>query len=122
MELDERRSLLRSLHVRGNPLVLPNAWDAASALAVVEAGFAAVATSSSAVAESLGYEDGEGAPAEVGGQPAPARAVLRGVGVHDPGRQVRAQGAETAAAAEGGEIRQDRPVPFWPVADERRPP
>ncbi|HXJ62414.1 MAG TPA: isocitrate lyase/phosphoenolpyruvate mutase family protein [Actinomycetota bacterium] len=63
MELDERRSLLRSLHVRGNPLVLPNAWDAASALAVVEAGFAAVATSSSAVAESLGYEDGEGAPA-----------------------------------------------------------
>ena len=64
MELDERCSLLRSLHVRGNPVVLPNAWDAASARAVVDAGFAAVATSSSAVADALGYEDGEGAPAE----------------------------------------------------------
>jgi len=63
MELAERCARLRSLHVRGDPLVLPNAWDAASALAVVGAGFAAVATSSSAVAESLGYEDGEGAPA-----------------------------------------------------------
>jgi 2-methylisocitrate lyase-like PEP mutase family enzyme len=55
---------LRSLHVPGDPLVLPNAWDAASARAVVAAGFPVVATTSGGVAESLGYEDHEGAPAE----------------------------------------------------------
>lgn len=46
--------LLRSLHVPGTPLVLPNAWDAGTARLVAEAGFPVVATSSAAVAES-GY-------------------------------------------------------------------
>lgn len=43
--------------------MLPNAWDVPSALAVVAAGFPVVATSSGAVAATLGYEDHEGAPA-----------------------------------------------------------
>ena len=43
-------------------LVLPNAWDAASAAVVAEAGFPAVATASAAVSAMLGYPDGEGAP------------------------------------------------------------
>ena len=60
--LEERCALLRSLHVPGTPLVLPNAWDAASARAVAAAGFPVVATSSGAVAEALGYEDEEAAP------------------------------------------------------------
>jgi 2-methylisocitrate lyase-like PEP mutase family enzyme len=51
---------LRELH-RGF-LVLPNAWDVASARAVVEAGFPVVATSSAAVARSLGYDDHEDMP------------------------------------------------------------
>jgi 2-methylisocitrate lyase-like PEP mutase family enzyme len=55
---------LRDLHRPGNPLILPNVWDAGSARIVAAAGFAAVATSSAAVAESLGYPDGEAAPAE----------------------------------------------------------
>lgn len=50
---------LRELHVPGEPLVLPNAWDADSARLVVEAGFPVVATSSAAVAATLGYADGE---------------------------------------------------------------
>lgn len=54
--------LLRSLHVPGRPLVLPNAWDAGTARLVVEAGFPVVATSSAAVAESLGYGDHQDAP------------------------------------------------------------
>lgn len=54
-------ALLRSLHVPGRPLVLPNVWDAGTARLVVEAGFPVVATSSAAVAESLGYGDHEGA-------------------------------------------------------------
>ena len=62
--LANRCELLRSLHVPGDPLVLPNAWDASSARAVVAAGFPVVATTSGGVAESLGYEDHEGAPGE----------------------------------------------------------
>jgi 2-methylisocitrate lyase-like PEP mutase family enzyme len=54
--------LLRSLHVPGAPLVLPNAWDVASAQAVVAAGFPVIATTSGGVAAALGYDDHEGAP------------------------------------------------------------
>jgi 2-methylisocitrate lyase-like PEP mutase family enzyme len=60
--LESRCDLLRSLHVPGTPLVLPNAWDVASARAVVAAGFPVVATTSRGVAGSLGYEDHERAP------------------------------------------------------------
>ncbi|MEV4620035.1 isocitrate lyase/phosphoenolpyruvate mutase family protein [Asanoa sp. NPDC049573] len=48
----------RSLHRAGQPLVLPNAWDAASARLIEEAGAAAVATTSAGVAWSLGAGDG----------------------------------------------------------------
>jgi 2-methylisocitrate lyase-like PEP mutase family enzyme len=54
---------LRKLHVPGNPLVLPNVWDVPSARAVVAAGFPVVATTSAGVAEALGYDDHERAPA-----------------------------------------------------------
>lgn len=57
--------LFRALHhVRpgGTPLVLPNAWDPVSARLVADAGFAAVATSSGAVARVLGYDDGQLTP------------------------------------------------------------
>src|SRR6476660_7389615 len=63
-DLDGRCNLLRSLHRRGDPLLLPNAWDVATAKAVVAAGYAVVATTSWAVAAALGYEDGERAPAD----------------------------------------------------------
>ncbi|HEY8526922.1 MAG TPA: isocitrate lyase/phosphoenolpyruvate mutase family protein [Acidimicrobiales bacterium] len=54
---------LRALHVPSTPLLLPNAWDAATARAVVAAGFPVVATTSGGVANALGYDDHEGAPA-----------------------------------------------------------
>lgn len=53
---------LRALHTPGKPLVLPNAWDAESARLVAAAGFLVVATSSTALAASLGYADGHDAP------------------------------------------------------------
>ncbi|GAA1350664.1 isocitrate lyase/PEP mutase family protein [Saccharothrix algeriensis] len=59
----EKAAALRALHVPGDPLVLPNAWDAASARVVAEL-FPAVATASAAVAPSLGYDDGEDMPAD----------------------------------------------------------
>ncbi|MFI7078031.1 isocitrate lyase/phosphoenolpyruvate mutase family protein [Micromonospora sp. NPDC049903] len=58
----DRANALRALHHPGDPLVLPNTWDAGSARAVADAGFPAVATGSAAVAESLGYADGERTP------------------------------------------------------------
>jgi 2-methylisocitrate lyase-like PEP mutase family enzyme len=46
------------LHQGPLPFVLPNAWDVPSALALVEAGFLAVGTTSFGVASSLGRPDG----------------------------------------------------------------
>jgi 2-methylisocitrate lyase-like PEP mutase family enzyme len=63
-DLESRCDRLRSLHVPGTPLVLPNAWDVASARAVAAAGFPVVATTSMGVAASLGYEDHERAPGD----------------------------------------------------------
>ncbi|WP_432875481.1 isocitrate lyase/PEP mutase family protein [Kribbella sp. CA-245084] len=63
-ELQQQCELLRSLHRPGNPLLLPNAWDAATARAVVAAGYPVVATTSWGVAAALGYEDDEGAPGD----------------------------------------------------------
>jgi len=71
--------LLRSLHTPGDPLLLPNAWDVATARAVVAAGFPVVATTSWGVAESLGFEDDERAPAEE--MLAAAARIARGVDV-----------------------------------------
>jgi 2-methylisocitrate lyase-like PEP mutase family enzyme len=58
-DLQSRCDVLRSLHRPGTPLLLPNAWDVATAKAVVAAGFPVVATTSFGVAETLGYEDHE---------------------------------------------------------------
>jgi len=58
-------SALRAMHAGPRPLVLPNVWDPVSARAFAEAGFGALATSSSAVAATLGYSDGETPAAEM---------------------------------------------------------
>jgi 2-methylisocitrate lyase-like PEP mutase family enzyme len=50
---------LRKLHYGPRILILPNAWDAISALIVEDAGFPAVATTSAGVAAALGYPDGQ---------------------------------------------------------------
>ena len=62
--LAEAAERLRSLHAGSEPLVLPNAWDAATARAVVEAGFPVVATTSAGVSGALGWADGEATPAD----------------------------------------------------------
>jgi hypothetical protein len=62
--LQSRCDLLRSLHVPSRPLLLPNAWDAATARAVVTAGLPVVATTSAGITAALGYQDHERAPRE----------------------------------------------------------
>ncbi|MFC9083316.1 isocitrate lyase/phosphoenolpyruvate mutase family protein [Streptomyces sp. NPDC057062] len=51
---------LRSLTEEGAILVLPNAWDAASATQIAAAGAKAIATTSAGVAWALGRNDGQG--------------------------------------------------------------
>lgn len=55
----EKSERLRKLHQGPRILVLANAWDVASARIMEEAGFPAIATTSSGVAASLGYPDGQ---------------------------------------------------------------
>lgn len=55
--LAAKAAQLLAAHHQSQPLLLPNAWDAASARAVEAAGFGFVATSSRAVAQVLGEPD-----------------------------------------------------------------
>ena len=55
----------KALHVPGDPVILPNAWDVPSARVIAKTGFPALATSSVAMANSLGHADGEQTPPDV---------------------------------------------------------
>ncbi len=57
--LARKAELLRSLHHGPNVLLLPNAWDAATARILEEAGYPAVATTSAGIAFLRGYPDGQ---------------------------------------------------------------
>jgi len=59
-----RAEAFHQLHQAPDVLVLPNAWDVASAVIVAEAGAKAIATSSAAVAWALGYADGDLLPVD----------------------------------------------------------
>ena len=59
MDQKTKAEAFAALHHTGEILILPNAWDAASAAVMADAGAKAVATSSAAVAWSHGYPDGD---------------------------------------------------------------
>jgi 2-methylisocitrate lyase-like PEP mutase family enzyme len=50
------------LHQRKEPLLIANAWNAKSAQLIEKNGYDAIATSSGAISDSLGYPDGEKIP------------------------------------------------------------
>ena len=54
-----RAEIFRDLHHAEHILLLPNAWDVATARVFEAAGFPAVATTSAGIANALGYPDGE---------------------------------------------------------------
>lgn len=60
--LREKAERLRQLHRTGRPLILPNAWDAGSAVVFAAAGCPALATSSAGIAFAAGFPDGERMP------------------------------------------------------------
>lgn len=55
----EKAEQFRKLHRGPRILVLPNAWDVASARILEELGYPAIATTSAGIAFSLGYPDGQ---------------------------------------------------------------
>lgn len=58
-EQREKANRFHELHHGPHILILPNAWDAASAKVFERSGFGAVATTSAGIAASYGYPDGE---------------------------------------------------------------
>ena len=59
-----RAEFFHQLHAGPAPLMLPNAWDAASARVIENAGAKAIATTSAGMAWALGYPDGEQLPVQ----------------------------------------------------------
>ena len=68
MNAKQKAEQFASLHIKGKPVILYNAWDAGSAKAIVDSGATAIATSSWSVAEAQGYRDGESIPLAFVGQ------------------------------------------------------
>jgi 2-methylisocitrate lyase-like PEP mutase family enzyme len=60
-----KAQLFASLHRKGDPIILFNAWDAGSAKAVAEAGAKAIATGSASVAAAHGFHDAEALPLDL---------------------------------------------------------
>src|SRR5262245_29357925 len=54
---DSRTAAFADLHRARPGFVMPNAWDAGSALVLASAGFRAIATTSAGIAFSLGKQD-----------------------------------------------------------------
>src|SRR5438874_1695696 len=96
----EQADALRQLHTGPRMLVLPNAWDVATARLVEEAGFPAIATTSAGIAWALGYADGE--RISRGEMLAVIRRIVTAVRVPVTADVEGGYGATVAAAAETG--------------------
>ena len=94
----EQAEALRQLHAGPRMLVLPNAWDVATARLVEEAGFPAIATTSAGIAWALGYADGE--RISRGEMLAAIRRIVAAVRVPVTADVEGGYGATVAAAAE----------------------
>lgn len=62
MDYSNKAALFKQLHQQPEPLRLPNAWDAGSALLIERLGAQAIATTSAGIAWSLGFRDGDALP------------------------------------------------------------
>ena len=62
MDIEKQKAkagAFRAMHRGERILLLPNAWDVASARVFVESGFGAIATTSAGIAFTMGYPDGQ---------------------------------------------------------------
>ncbi len=65
MSIQDRATAFHRLHAPGQLLVLPNAWDAASARLMESLGATAIATTSAGLCWAHGYADGRSIPLDV---------------------------------------------------------
>lgn len=117
MSSSSRSERFASLHQGGDPLLLPNAWDVASAVAIAAAGARAIATTSAGVAWSLGVPDagdlGADRAAEVIGRIAgavdvPVSADIEAGYGYSPDAVARTVAAVTQAGAVGVNLEDRR--------------
>jgi 2-methylisocitrate lyase-like PEP mutase family enzyme len=130
--LRDKAQTLLDLHGGGGRpiLVLPNAWDVASARAVELAGARAVATSSAAMAAALGYPDGERLPRELmleavrriaAAVPVPVTADMEAGYGRTPGEVADTTRGVLAAGAVGMNLEDgtgDAPAPLRPLDEQ----
>ena len=126
MTVDQIRSTFRALHRPGEPLLMPNAWDAGSAKLFASLGFAAIATTSSGFAATLGRPDG-GVTADealahtaalAAATPLPLNADLEDCFADDPAGVATTIAAAAAAGAAGASVedfRRDRERPIHDI-------
>lgn len=113
----------RSLHVPGDPLLLPNPWDAGSARILTELGFQALATTSSGFAATLGRLDGSvsrdeaiaHAAAMVAATGVPVSADLENGFAHDPAAVADCVQAAVGAGLAGCSIEDFAPGQADPI-------
>jgi 2-methylisocitrate lyase-like PEP mutase family enzyme len=123
----QQATLFHRLHT-GRVLVLPNAWDVASARLVERAGAAAVATTSAGVSWSFGTADGNQLPRDsavdlvgriVGAVTVPVTADIEtGYGDNDKELAVTVR-AVLAAGAVGVNLEDSGGAPLRPIAEQR---
>jgi len=125
--LRAKAETLRRLHDKPNILILPNVWDLASTRLVELAGFPALATTSSGIAFSLGYPDGEkisrDTMLDICGRIArratvPVSADIEAGYGPDPKDTAETVRLAIAAGIVGGNIEDgthDRSRPLWPL-------
>ena len=58
-QVNQNFETFRQLHHQPKTLIIANAWNVKSAQIIEASGYEAIATSSGAIADSLGYKDGE---------------------------------------------------------------
>lgn len=119
----------RQLHDGPTPLVLPNAWDVASAVALARAGFAAVGTTSLGVAAAAGLPDAAGAAraetvalaGAIVGLPVPVTIDIEAGFSDDPGAVADLVAELAALGVAGVNLEDGRPGKVLaPVAEQVR--
>lgn len=115
-----------ALHQPGSPLLMPNPWDVGSARALASLGFAALATTSSGFAATLGRPDGGVTRDEAvshAGQlaaavaPVPVSADLENGFADDPAEVAQTVAAAVRAGLAGCSIEDSTGDPGQPVYD-----
>lgn len=129
--MSDKAAAFRALHVKGDPLILFNIWDAGSARIVAETGAKAIGTGSWSVAAAQALDDGEQLPLEqaianvrriVEAVELPVTIDLEGGYGREPERVAQSARAALDAGAVGCNL-EDRIVggtELYPVEDQRR--